>query len=279
MTTATMARDFFALGVLSMLTLLLYLGLGAVAGLLSGLFGIGGGLVIVPVLITTFTLLGMPDTVYLHMAIGTSLACIVFTSLSAIHTHNKRGNVDWAVVKRFLPGVLVGAYLGGLVADRMAPALLENLLAFFLLAVAAKMMFGFKPNSERSLPGPMGLTASGGVIGGLSAMFGIGGATLSVPYLRWCSVVMTRAVGTSATLALPIALGGVSSYIINGWGHPDLPEWTLGYVYLPALFGIVLISTQCVRFGAAAGAKMSQLWLQRSFAVLLLILGLRLALS
>ncbi|WP_067665416.1 sulfite exporter TauE/SafE family protein [Ferrimonas marina] len=262
-----------------MLTLLLYLGLGAVAGLLSGLFGIGGGLVIVPVLITTFTLLGMPDTVYLHMAIGTSLACIVFTSLSAIHTHNKRGNVDWAVVKRFLPGVLVGAYLGGLVADRMAPALLENLLAFFLLAVAAKMMFGFKPNSERSLPGPMGLTASGGVIGGLSAMFGIGGATLSVPYLRWCSVVMTRAVGTSATLALPIALGGVSSYIINGWGHPDLPEWTLGYVYLPALFGIVLISTQCVRFGAAAGAKMSQLWLQRSFAVLLLILGLRLALS
>ncbi|GAA5190125.1 sulfite exporter TauE/SafE family protein [Ferrimonas gelatinilytica] len=262
-----------------MLTLLLYLVLGAVAGVLSGLFGIGGGLVIVPVLITTFGVLKMPGEIAVHMAIGTSLATIVVTSLSAIYNHNRRGNVDWSVVKRLVPGVLIGAYIGGFLADRFPAQLLENLLAIFLIAVALQMLFGVKPHPDRRLPGPAGIFASGGVIGTLSALFGIGGATLSVPYLRWCSLAMNKAVGTSATLALPVALGGVTSYIINGWDNLALPEWTLGYVYLPAFFGIVVASTQFVRFGAALGAKLSTVILQRSFALFLLCLGGRLLLT
>ncbi|GAA4899774.1 sulfite exporter TauE/SafE family protein [Ferrimonas pelagia] len=262
-----------------MLTILLYLALGAAAGLLSGLFGIGGGLVIVPVLITTFAVLDMPAEVAIHMAIGTSLATIVITSMSAVYAHHQRGNVDWDVVKRLVPGVLIGAYLGGLLADQFPAWLLERLLAFFLLAVALQMIFGFKPDPDRRLPGPLGLTSAGSVIGALSALFGIGGATLTVPFLRWCSVLMNKAVGTSATLAFPVALGGVTSYILNGWQHPALPEWTLGYIYLPAFLGIVIASTQCVRFGAALGTKMSQTVLQRSFAGLLTLLGLRLLLG
>ncbi|WP_240473426.1 sulfite exporter TauE/SafE family protein [Ferrimonas senticii] len=256
-----------------MMDLLIYLALGALAGTLSGLFGIGGGLVIVPVLITTFSIMGLSSDVYIHMAIGTSLATIVVTAASAIHNHHKRGNVDWPVVKRFAPGVIVGAYLGGMLADRIPAQSLGIVLGVFMWVIALQMLLSLKPDAGRQLPSPAGLLVSGGVIGTLSAMVGIGGASLSVPFLRYCSMAMQRAVGTSATLTLPLALAGGSSFIVNGWGSSGLPEWTLGYVYLPAFVGIVIASSQFVRVGAALGARLSQLWLQRAFALFLLFMG------
>ncbi|WP_298443558.1 sulfite exporter TauE/SafE family protein [uncultured Ferrimonas sp.] len=262
-----------------MLDLLIYLVLGALAGTLSGLFGIGGGLVIVPVLITTFSVMGLSQEIYIHMAIATSLATIVITAATAIANHNKRGNVDWDVVKRFTPGVILGAYLGGVIADRVPADSLATLLGIFMLLIAAQMLLGLKPDAGRQLPGSGGLFAAGGVIGTLSAMVGIGGASLSVPFFRYCSLAMNRAVGTSATLTLPIAVAGVTSFVVNGWGSSALPEWTLGYVYLPAFAGIAIASSQFVRVGAALGAKLSQLWLQRSFALFLVFMGVKLLLS
>lgn len=262
-----------------MTELLIYLALGALAGTLSGLFGIGGGLVIVPVLITTFGLMGLSQDVYIHMAIGTSLATIVVTATSAIHNHNKRGNVDWAVVRQFAPGVVIGAYLGGVIADAAPAETLGVVLGIFMLLIAAQMMFGLKPDSGRAMPKSGGLFAAGGIIGTISATVGIGGASLSVPFMRYCSMEMKRAVGTSATLTLPLALAGVLSFIVNGWGVSELPEYTLGYVYLPAFAGIVVASSQCVRIGAALGAKLSPLWLQRSFALLLILMAAKLLLD
>ncbi|MBY5992982.1 sulfite exporter TauE/SafE family protein [Ferrimonas balearica] len=259
-----------------LLTLIVYLCLGALAGVLSGLFGIGGGLVIVPVLLTVLPWMGVEPDVLIHLAIGTSLATIVVTSSSSIRAHHKRGNVDWAIVKRFVPWVVLGSFMGGSVAAMLPGALLERLFAIFLLLVATQMWFSLKPNPDRRLPATPGLVLSGGLIGTISSMFGIGGATMSVPFLRWCSLPIAKAVGVSATLSFPIALAGVSSYLINGWGQERLPEWSLGFVYLPAFFGIVVASTQFVRVGAALAVKLPGHVLQRAFAAFLALLGLRL---
>ncbi|MBW3141111.1 sulfite exporter TauE/SafE family protein [Ferrimonas balearica] len=259
-----------------LLTVLIYLLLGVLAGILSGLFGIGGGLVIVPVLLTVLPWMGVAPEVLIHLAIGTSLATIVVTSSSGIRAHNKRGNVDWETVKRFVPWVVLGSFTGGSVAALLPGALLERLFGIFLLLVATQMWFSLKPNPDRSLPKTPGLALAGGIIGTISSMFGIGGATISVPFLRWCSLPITKAVGVSATLAFPIALSGVISYLINGWGHPQLPEWSLGYVYLPAFFGIVVASTQFVRVGATLAVKLPGHVLQRAFAAFMAILGVRL---
>lgn len=261
-----------------LLTILIYLGLGAFAGILSGLFGIGGGLVIVPVLLTVLPWLGVAPDVVIHLAIGTSLATIVVTSSSGIRAHAKRGNVDWAIVKRFVPWVIVGSFAGGSVASLLPGALLERLFALFLLLVATQMWFALKPHPDRGLPSTPGLAMAGGVIGTISSMFGIGGATISVPFLRWCSLPITKAVGVSATLSFPIALSGAISYLISGWGQPELPEWSLGYVYLPAFFGIVVASTQFVRVGASLAMTLPGHILQRAFAAFLALLGIRLLL-
>lgn len=261
-----------------LLTILIYLGLGAFAGILSGLFGIGGGLVIVPVLLTVLPWLGVAPDVVIHLAIGTSLATIVVTSSSGIRAHAKRGNVDWTIVKRFVPWVIVGSFAGGSVASLLPGALLERLFALFLLLVATQMWFALKPHPDRGLPSTPGLAMAGGVIGTISSMFGIGGATISVPFLRWCSLPITKAVGVSATLSFPIALSGAISYLISGWGQPDLPEWSLGYVYLPAFFGIVVASTQFVRVGASLAMTLPGHILQRAFAAFLALLGIRLLL-
>ncbi len=256
--------------------LVLYLMLGAVAGTLSGLFGIGGGLVVVPVLIAAFDWMGWNSDVYIHLAIGTSLATIVITSASAIRAHHQRGNVLWPVVRQFTPAVIVGAYLGGMLADVVPASALATLLGAFMIVMAAQMAFTLNLQAGRPLPGRLGLWLSGSAIGGLSAMVGIGGASLSVPFFRYCSIAIHQAVGTSATLTLPIALAGVSSFIIHGWHVAERPSWCLGYVYLPAFLGIVLASSQFVRLGAALGARLPQHWLQRAFAIFLLFMGVKL---
>lgn len=259
--------------------LFLYLGLGAVAGFLSGIFGIGGGLVIVPALLLAFPLVGIPEALVTHMAIGTSLATIIVTSLSSVRAHNKRGNVDWDLTRRFVPWIVLGSLVGGYVADGLPARWLEAIFATFMLLVAVQMWLSLRPNPDRRLPDSPGLALAGGAIGGLSAMLGIGGATLSVPFMRWCSVPIANAVGVAATLGFPIALSGTLSYLLHGWGHPQLPEWSLGYIYLPAFFGIVVASTQCVRFGASLAVRLPASVLQRAFAALLVVLGLRLLLN
>lgn len=256
-----------------------YLALGAVAGTLAGLFGIGGGLIIVPVLIFSFGLQGVSPEVAAHLAVGTSLATIVFTSLSSIRSHNKRGAVRWEIFRPMAVGIVIGAILGAWSASLLSGPVLELVIGVFVIAVAIKVLTGANPKPGRDVPGHPGLAASGGIVGWASAIFGIGGGTLTVPYLSWCNVRMQQAVGTSAACGLPIAVAGALGNVWTGWNHASLPGYSVGFIYLPAFIGIVLTSVFFARFGAALAHRLDGAVLKRIFAVVLLVVGLRFLLS
>ncbi len=256
-----------------------YLALGAVAGTLAGLFGIGGGLIIVPVLIFSFGLQGVSPDVAAHLAVGTSLATIVFTSLSSIRSHDKRGAVRWEIFRPMAVGIVIGAVLGAWSAALLSGPTLELVIGVFVIAVAIKMLAGANPKPGRDVPGRPGLAASGGIVGWASAIFGIGGGTLTVPYLNWCNVRMQQAIGTSAACGLPIAVAGALGNVWTGWHHPSLPEYSVGFLYLPAVLGIALTSVFFARFGAALAHHLDGVVLKRIFALVLLVMGLRFLLS
>jgi uncharacterized membrane protein YfcA len=256
-------------------TLALYLLLGAVAGIVAGLFGIGGGLLIVPVLIVTFELQGISDAVLTQMAVATSLATIVVTSTSSIRAHHQRGAVRWELVKPLGAGIILGAVLGVNTAVRLPGPVLQLILGLFVFLVAIQMLLNLKPSAGNKRPSKPELATAGVGIGWVSAIFGIGGGTLMVPYLSWRRVVMQQAVATSAACGLPIALMGALTNIWLGWGKDELPEWSLGYVYLPAFIGIVLASYLTAPIGARLAHRLPQAKLKRIFALFLLALSLR----
>ncbi len=252
-----------------------YLVLGALAGLLAGLFGIGGGIIIVPVLVISFELQGISPGVLTHMAVGTSLATIIFTSLSSIRQHHRARAVDWPLVRIMAVGICMGTAAGALSADALSGPRLQQLIGVFSIVIALRMVFGGAPRPSRTLPPPPGLFGVGLFIGWASAIFGIGGGTLSVPFLTRCNVVMQRAVATSAALGFPIAVSGAAFHMFAGYGKPDLPEWSSGYVYWPAFLGIVLTSMYCARLGAKLAHRLPAQVLRRIFAVLLVLVGVR----
>lgn len=253
----------------------LYLALGALAGTLAGLFGIGGGLVIVPVLIFSFGLQGVNADVAAHLAVGTSLATIVFTSISSVRSHHSRRGVRWDIFRPMTVGIVIGAMLGAWTASLLSGPALELIIGIFVILVAAKMLLDVNPKPGRDVPGPVGLGGAGASIGWASAIFGIGGGSLTVPFLNWCNVRMQQAVGTSAACGLPIAVAGATTNIVTGWHQPQLPEMSFGYIYLPALIGIVLTSVLFARFGAGLAHRLDAVLLKRIFAVLLIIVGIR----
>lgn len=254
---------------------LLYLALGALAGVLAGLFGIGGGLVIVPVLIFSFGLQGVSPEVAAHLAVGTSLATIIFTSVSSIRSHHARSGVRWDIFRPMVAGILVGAVLGAWTASLLSGAALELIIGVFVILVGLKMLLEVNPGPGRDVPGSGGLGGAGAAIGWASAIFGIGGGTLTVPFLSWCNLRMQQAVGTSAACGLPIAVAGAAANVVTGWGQPSLPEYSVGYIYLPAMLGIVLTSILFARFGAALAHRLDARLLKRIFALLLIVVGLR----
>ncbi|WP_308368451.1 MULTISPECIES: sulfite exporter TauE/SafE family protein [unclassified Microbulbifer] len=261
-------------------TLLIYLVLGAAAGTIAGLFGVGGGLIIVPALVLVFTARGLAPEILTHMAVATSLATIVITSLSSIRTHHLKGAVDWSIFLAMTPGILLGSWLGGVTAHLLPGAWLQLLIGVFALAIAVKMWLdGLRhaqlPTDGSRLPGAAALSAGGGVIGWASAIFGIGGGSLTVPFLSHCRVQMQRAVATSAACGLPIAVAGAISFAVQGWGEAQLPPWTSGYIYWPAFLGIVLASTPFARLGANLAHRLSPQMLKNCFACLLCVIGLR----
>ena len=254
--------------------LILYLALGAFAGTLAGLLGIGGGLIIVPVLAALFYGLGYAPEVLMHMAIGTSLATIVLTSVSSVRAHHRRGAVQWHTFAWMAPGIVLGAWLGVAVADALRGDTLRQVFGVFELMVALYMWLDRPVCPHRTLPGRLGLNLAGGLIGTVSAIVGIGGGTLTVPYLQWCNVAMRRAVATAAAAGLPIAVAGAIGYVVAGWGHPLLPVGTTGYLYWPAFLGIVAASVLFAPLGAHWAHTLSAQHLKRFFALFLAGLGL-----
>jgi uncharacterized membrane protein YfcA len=253
--------------------LLLYSAVGAVTGVLAGLLGIGGGLVIVPILVFCFHWQAMSESLIMHMALGTSLASIAFTSVSSFWAHHKRGAVHWRVVRRIVLGIFAGTFLGSCVAARLSSNFLKGFFVVFLYYVAVQMILDKKPKASRQLPGKLGMFGVGNVIGAISSLVGIGGGAISVPFMSWCNMTLHHAIGTSAAIGFPIAIAGTIGYIYNGFGHEGLPAYSFGFVYLPALFGIVLASVLTAPLGVRLAHSLPVSKLKRVFAFLLLVVG------
>ncbi|MDR2503376.1 MAG: sulfite exporter TauE/SafE family protein [Deltaproteobacteria bacterium] len=256
--------------------LLIYAASGVLVGIVAGLLGLGGGLVVVPILLYSLPLQGIMEYNN-HLALGTSMASIVFTSISSVRAHHGRGAVLWPVVLRLAPGIIIGTFAGGHVVSMLSSKPLSIIFAFFLFYMSVQMFLDIKPKASRSLPGGAALAGVGGGIGFVSSFVGIGGGSMTIPFLSWCNTDMRLAIGTSAGVGFPIALAGTASYIVGGWDLPGLPEYSLGFVYLPALLGLVSTSMLFAPLGAKISHKVSVKKLKRFFAVFLFLMGLNMA--
>jgi uncharacterized protein len=247
--------------------------LGAATGFAAGLLGIGGGMVLVPFLTMILTAQGLSLDHVVHMAIATSLATILFTSVSSVRAHHSRGAVLWPVVKLLVPGILVGSLLGAQIAGRLPTRWVALLFAAFVGFSATQMLLDRKPQPHRELPKGPGMLAAGTGIGTLSSLVGAGGGFISVPFMVWCNVKMHNAVATSAALGFPIAAAGTLGYIIAGVKLTGLPPGSIGYIYVPALIGVALTSVLTAPLGARAAHALPTGPLKRIFALLLYALA------
>lgn len=250
---------------------------GAVAGLLAGLLGVGGGIIVVPLLAWLFSSNpNIPNAHLMQIALGTSLATIVFTSISSIWAHQLRKAIHWTIVGKLTPSLILGTAVGAILVGYLSSHTLKMIFAIFLLLIAAQLVFGAQPSPQRQLPKWNVIALVGLVIGALSSIVGIGGGSLTVPFLIACNIPIRHAVATSAACGLPIALAGTLGYIAIGW--QDSFTGSTGYVYWPAVLAIV---PTCLLF-APLGAKLAHTvpvgLLKRFFAVFLAVVGIKMLL-
>ena len=226
-----------------MLEWIAYIVLGLFAGFVAGLFGVGGGLIIVPVLAMIFTAHHFAESYVMHLALGTALASIIFTSISSLRAHHAHAAVNWKVWREISPGVVIGTLLGTVLAAYLSAFFLKIFFVLFVFYVGTQMLLDIRPKAARALPGLLGMFVVGNGIGVVSSLVGIGGGTLSVPFMTWCNVTLHRAIGTSAAIGLPIAIAGALGYMANGFVvQANLPAHSFGFIYLPALLSIVAAS-------------------------------------
>lgn len=252
---------------------LVALALGAFSGFFAGLLGIGGGSVMVPLLVLMFSAQQFPAGEVMHLALGTSMAAILFTSISSVRTHHLHDAVVWPIVARITPGIILGTLAGTHLASLVPTRMLGLIFTAFVCYVAVQMIVNLKPQPHREMPGPLGTSLVGFFIGGFSCLVAIGGGALSVPFMSWCNVRMQNAIGTSAAIGFPIALGGALGYVWNGWGVAGLPAGSLGFVHLPATVGIVAASVLTAPIGARKAHQLPVRTLRRIFAGVLLLLA------
>lgn len=260
--------------------LIFFLAIGVLAGFTAGIFGVGGGLIIVPLLYVVFTQMGYAPDAVMHMALGTSLATIIVTSISSLMAHHSKGAVIWLVFRNLAPGLVIGSFLGAGIAGLLSGGNLQLIIGVFVIWVAYKMMLGSTVSSgdvidqHSVLPSAFKQCCAGTGIGMASAIFGIGGGSLTVPYLNHYGVVMQRAVGTSAACGLPIAIAGAFGFIFFGMkGQVNVPN-SIGFVHIYAFLGISITSFFTAKLGAKAAHRLSPLVLKKCFALLLFSIGI-----
>ncbi|EQC50165.1 sulfite exporter TauE/SafE [Bacteriovorax sp. BSW11_IV] len=253
--------------------------LGIFAGTLSGLFGIGGGIVIVPTLVFCFKAMNFPDSMIMHMALGTSLATIFFTALNSVYAHHKKNNVSWNLVLKLGIGIVIGTASGGFLSHILSAKTLAIIFACYISFVSMKMWFGLNSEGVRRSVPLLVYNCVGFIIGFKSALLGIGGGTISIPFLTYSGEPMKKAVGVSAALGLPIAFVGAITYAMNGQSVAGLPEHSFGFIYVPALVGIVLTSSIFARFGAALSHKLPQDKMRKGFALFLMVVAIKTIIS
>jgi uncharacterized membrane protein YfcA len=248
--------------------------LGLCTGFLAGLLGIGGGMVLVPFITIILSARGVSPDLAVKMAIATSMATIIFTSISSVRAHHKRGAVRWDIVKRLAPGIVLGSALASMgVFALLKGAWLALFFAAFVSFSATQMLLDKKPKPTRTLPGTAGQLGAGGVIGCLSGLVGAGGGFVSVPFMTWCNVAMHSAVATSAALGFPIALANALGYVVAGQNVTGLPAGSVGYVFVPALVVIATASVIMAPLGVRAAHALPVKSLKRVFASVLYVLA------
>ena len=252
-----------------------YLGLGLLVGFFAGLLGIGGGGIMVPLLVMIFTYQGFAEAQLVHMALGTSMASIVLTSMSSAYHHHQREAVRWDVWQKMAFWLLLGTFTLSFFINYLPRTFLAIFFSVFMTYVAIQMFLNIKPKPSRTLPSQLGLGLTGFGIGGISALVAIGGGTMSVPFLTWCNIKVQHAIATSAALGVPIALAGAAGYMLSGWGHEGLPAYSVGYVYLPAVLLISLVSVFTVPFGVRLAHRLPVNVLKKVFALMMLLLALK----
>jgi uncharacterized membrane protein YfcA len=248
--------------------------LGCGTGFLAGLLGIGGGMLMVPFLTLILSQRGVDGGAAVKMAIATSMATILFTSISSVRAHHRRGAVRWDIVRAMAPGIVAGGLLGGAgIFALLKGSWLALFFAGFVSFSATQMLRGKKPEATRQMPGAGAQAAVGGGIGFLSGLVGAGGGFISVPFMTWCNVAIHNAVATSAALGFPIALANTAGYVLGGWSLPAVVPGAFGYLYLPALAIIASASVLIAPLGARAAHAMDMRQLRRVFAMLLYALA------
>jgi len=258
---------------------LLFLLLGAFIGFMAGLLGIGGGGIMVPVLTSIFLYQGVPVEKVVHLALGTSMASIVVTAISSLRAHNAKNGVIWKIVKRMAGGIILGAFLATYLVSYLSSVYLAIFFAIFMAYVSLQMFLNKRPKPNRVLAGSSGLFMAGSGIGAISALVSIGGGSLTVPYLAWQNIEIKKAIGTSAAIGLPLSIAGTLGYLINGWSTSSPQEYILGYVYLPAVLLISATSFFTAPYGAKLAHALPVVILKKIFAVLLIILSIKMLAS
>lgn len=258
---------------------LAYVLTGAFVGYFAGLLGIGGGMTMVPILAFLFSAQHFPLDHILHLALGTAMASILFTSVSSLRAHHSHGAVNWQAVKGIAPGILFGTLTGTVLAGSLSTRPLSIFFTAFVYFAATQMLLNIKPKPTRQLPGKLGMFAVGGAIGGISSLVAAGGAVMTIPFLTRCNVKMHHAIGTSAAVGFPIALAGTVGYIGNGLAQSNLPEYSLGFVYLPALAWLVVASMLTAPLGAKMAHSLPVGRLKKIFALVLYALATKMLTS
>jgi len=249
---------------------------GLLAGFLAGYLGIGGGLVLVPILSWIFTRDPAIADSAVQMAVATSLATMLFTSMSSLLAHHRRGAIMWDLVRQMVPGLLTGALLGSFIADAIGNRALGNVFGIFALLVGIQMFKGARKQSDRPMPGRIAITGTGFGIGTVSSLLGIGGGSLTVPWLLWHGRRVQNAIATAAACGYPIAIAGTVGFILLGEDQNSAAS--LGYVHLHALAGVALFSVFGAPLGVAAVHRSSPVLAKRFFAVFLLVVAAKMLL-
>ncbi|REL26423.1 sulfite exporter TauE/SafE family protein [Thalassotalea euphylliae] len=251
--------------------------LGALVGLLAGLLGIGGGLVIVPALVYLLPIAGVEPALVMPVALATSLATIVLTSISAVRAHHKNRNIPWELARQIMLVVAVGALLGAFIADTLSGQTLTYIFATAVSLLAVYMLASIRKPTSRAMPSAFVFQVSGLVTGVMASLMGIAGGAILIPLLSYFGVQMRQSIGVATACGLVVALFGSLGYIITGLEQSALPTWSLGYIYLPALLGISLTSSLFARYGVKLSAKLPVRTLKKGFAVFLILVAIRMA--
>jgi uncharacterized protein len=252
-----------------------YLVVGAVVGFAAGLLGIGGGMVMVPLLVYVLGAQGFPVAHALHVALATAIATIVFTSVSSVRAHHGLGAVDWPIVRAMAPGIFAGSFVAALLAGFIPTRPLAAMFTALVFLAATQMLLDLRPKGTRLLPSPRSLFGVAALMGGIASLLSAGGAFMSIPFLAWCGVPLRRAIGTAAAIGFPIALAGAAGHVLQGLRVADLPPWTVGYVYVPALAAVVVTSMAGAPLGARLAHRVPVKRLRLIFAITLYAMAAR----